>query len=323
MPKVTVIVPAYNAEPYLRECVDSIVNQSMQDIEIILINDGSTDGTGLILEEYKERYPFVKTIHQKNQGLYKARQNGLNLASGDYVGWVDADDYVDTAMFETLYTAAIQNDSELVYCDYSFFPKRGKFKQKWYRPYQGIRDTTFVELNSQPWNKIVKRELFQELEVSDKFETCFDEIYIKIMLMAKHPVSINKELYFYRMGQPTMSRSFQNVAHYERFIRASSALKKEMESWSIQDAYWKEYFEYREIYYMLQTMLIAANAKDKENFNRVKKELLSYPYPYRCNQHLKPIIDHNYGKLKSYVLRNLVPLNYSFTRIMCKAALGG
>ena len=92
MPKITVIVPAYNAEPFIEQCADSILNQTLKDIEIIFINDGSTDRTGEIIAGLIEDYPNARVIHQENKGLYKTREIGLSLAAGDYIGWVDADD---------------------------------------------------------------------------------------------------------------------------------------------------------------------------------------------------------------------------------------
>ena len=159
MPKVTIIVPAYNAEPYIEKCAISILHQTLDDIEIIFIDDGSTDNTGKILDDLTEKYNNARVIHQSNQGLYKSREIGLSLATGDYVGWIDADDYAETNMFEELYSAAIINDSELVICNYSWFPEKIATKEKWFREYYGKIDTHFIERNSQPWNKIVKREL--------------------------------------------------------------------------------------------------------------------------------------------------------------------
>ncbi len=211
MPNVTVIIPAYNAEPYIEQCANSILNQTLSDIEIIFINDGSTDQTGSILEKLTAEYQNARVIHQENKGLYKTREIGLSLATGDYIGWVDADDYVEEDMFEIMYRAAVENNSELVICDYSWFPEKIATKEKWFREYRGKVDTTFIERNSQPWNKIVKRELMERLHVGSYFVSCFDEIYIRILIEAKNPFTLNQELYHYRVGYGTMSSSYTNV----------------------------------------------------------------------------------------------------------------
>lgn len=121
MPKVTIIVPAYNAEKYLKECLDSVVSQTLDDIEVLLINDGSTDATETIFNDYAKRYSFIKVVHQQNCGIFLTRAKAIRMAKGDYIGWVDADDFVESDMFETLYRIANQDGSDLVYCDYSFF----------------------------------------------------------------------------------------------------------------------------------------------------------------------------------------------------------
>ena len=94
MPKVSVIIPVYNVEKYLRECLDSVVNQTIKDIEIICVNDGSTDGSLDILNEYCSNDDRFVIINQENQGLSVARNNGLNSASGDYIAFIDSDDYL-------------------------------------------------------------------------------------------------------------------------------------------------------------------------------------------------------------------------------------
>ena len=107
-----------------------------------------------------------------NKGLYKTREIGLAKATGEYVGWCDADDFVEPQMYERLYQAAETHHSEMSYCDYSWFPEKIKTKEKWFREYQGKADVNFVERNSQPWNKIVKRELLERLEVGKYFVSC-------------------------------------------------------------------------------------------------------------------------------------------------------
>lgn len=200
MKKVSVIIPAYNAEPYIEQCVNSVLYQTLEDIEIIFINDGSTDRTGEVLEQLVVGHPNARVIHQENKGLYRTREIGLSLATGDYVGWIDADDFVEPQMYEVLYNTAIEHDSELVICDYSWIPRKTRTKEKWFREYKGTVDVSFIEQNSQVWNKIVKRELLNRLGVGPLFISCFDEIYIRVLMEAKNPVNIKQPLYNYRVG---------------------------------------------------------------------------------------------------------------------------
>ncbi|OAS17212.1 glycosyltransferase family 2 protein [Paenibacillus oryzisoli] len=112
--KVSVIIPVYNAEKYLVPCIESLISQTLEECEFIFINDGSQDGSAGIIESFAKLDSRIKLIHQNNQGVSMARNHGLRLASGEYVGFVDADDYVEKDMFETLYWTAKEEDYDVV-----------------------------------------------------------------------------------------------------------------------------------------------------------------------------------------------------------------
>ena len=320
MPKVTVIIPAYNAEPYIEQCANSVLNQTLEDIEVIFIDDGSKDKTGQILDRLIAGHDNARVIHQENKGLYQSREIGLSIATGDFIGWIDADDYPELNMFEVLYHAAIEHDSELVICDYSWFPKKTATKEKWFREYKGTVDTTFVERNSQPWNKIVKRELMERLGVGSLFVLCFDDIYIRLLMEAKNPVTITQPLYNYRVGGGSMSSSYTNVAHYRRFVIASEELRKVMRS-VVKDAYWRDYFDYRVAYYLLMTMIVAANSGEKKAYEQNRRELLAIKPKYNKNQHFWRILKENYGSLKAAVIGGVIPMNYTIARQACRVGI--
>ena len=117
MPKVSVIVPVYNAEKYLQECVESVLGQTLSDIELILVDDGSTDGSPALCDQYAAKDVRVRVIHQKNAGAAAARNHGLGIAQGEYVAFVDSDDWIDADMYERMVAAAETNEIELVICD--------------------------------------------------------------------------------------------------------------------------------------------------------------------------------------------------------------
>lgn len=116
MVKVSVIVPIYNAEKYLEQCLDSIVNQTLKDIEIILIDDGSTDGSAEICKNYLSD-SRITYYHKENEGLAAARADGISRASGEYIGFVDSDDWIKPDMYEKMYNATKSNDSDIVFCN--------------------------------------------------------------------------------------------------------------------------------------------------------------------------------------------------------------
>lgn len=117
MPAVSVIVPVYNSERYLQRCVDSILGQTLHDIELILIDDGSIDGSGELCDAYADKDSRVRTVHKENGGAASARNKGIAIARGDYVGFVDSDDYIEPDMYGQMYGEALQNGAQLILCD--------------------------------------------------------------------------------------------------------------------------------------------------------------------------------------------------------------
>ena len=121
MPKVSVIIPVYNVESYLRNCLDSVVNQTLQDIEIICVDDGSPDNCGVILDEYAQRDNRVKVIHQENKGLSGARRVGMEIATGDYVAHIDSDDFIEKNYLYALYTSAKKYTADISVAPMKFY----------------------------------------------------------------------------------------------------------------------------------------------------------------------------------------------------------
>ncbi|MDO3659725.1 glycosyltransferase [Bacillus sp. C28GYM-DRY-1] len=118
IPLVSIIVPMYNVEPFIKECIDSLRRQTLSDIEIILVNDGSPDRSGEIAEDYAKRDSRIRVIHQANGGLSSARNAGIKAARGTYIGFVDGDDYVSSAMFQRLIEEAEQNRLDIAGCGF-------------------------------------------------------------------------------------------------------------------------------------------------------------------------------------------------------------
>ena len=128
-PLVSIIVPIYNVEKYIHQCIESLLSQSLQNIEIILVDDGSPDNCPAICDVYALKDKRVKVIHKTNGGLSSARNAGIHLASGDYIGFVDSDDYVDSNMFEQMSKSAEDNNVDFVMCDYLRVNDQNTFKK--------------------------------------------------------------------------------------------------------------------------------------------------------------------------------------------------
>ena len=117
MPKLSVIVPVYNTEKYLRECIDSILAQTFTDFELILVDDGSTDSSGAICDEYAGKDPRIQVIHQENGGVTRARKAAMRVAKGSWVSFIDSDDWIDSAMFDTMLEKSSTSEAQIVICD--------------------------------------------------------------------------------------------------------------------------------------------------------------------------------------------------------------
>lgn len=171
MIKVSVIVPVYNIEAYVARCLDSLMQQDLKEIEIIVVNDGSTDNSPEICKSYAKKYPNIKYISQHNQGLSAARNTGIDAAKGEYIGFVDGDDFVKKEMFSTLYNNAIENDVSISCCGYEEYYDNGETYapiasgiRKKYKRYEAL-DLFLVDryFGVLAWNKIYKRELFRNI----------------------------------------------------------------------------------------------------------------------------------------------------------------
>ena len=169
MAKVSIIVPVYNVEKYLRKCLDSLINQTLKDIEIICINDGSTDKSLEILEEYKNRDSRIILLNQENSGQSIARNNGIKKATGEYIGFVDPDDWIDLDYYEKLYNAASTNDTDIAVG--GIIRVTGIKKKKFLNfEKETITDNTNLKFElcdvpekSYVWNKIYKTEKLKEI----------------------------------------------------------------------------------------------------------------------------------------------------------------
>ena len=168
--KISVIVPVYNVENYLAKCLDSLVNQTLEQIEIIVVNDGSTDDSDRIIQEYAQEFPDkIKSFNKENGGLSDARNFGIDRASGDYFGFVDSDDYVTETMFEEMLNLALKHDAEMVICNIQKVDEHGKVTQKLTQipnmPEKIDLESNFSvfsDLSYFACNKLFKKELFAE-----------------------------------------------------------------------------------------------------------------------------------------------------------------
>jgi len=204
---ISVVIPVYKVEQYLSECVDSILNQTYDALEIILVDDGSPDSCGKICDEYAKRDSRIKVIHKENGGLSDARNAGIDIASGDYITFVDSDDYIAKDMIEKLYSALIKNNADVSLCArYCFgdkietfiFPEKNECivlgeKNK----YESL---DFILHNCwEAWSKLFKINLFKEFRYPKGVLYEDFSLTPKIFFYVSRSVFIPEGLYYYRI----------------------------------------------------------------------------------------------------------------------------
>ena len=167
MPKVSVVTPTYNRANYIKKCIDSILNQSLTDIEFILVDDGSTDNTESIVKEYND--PRLKYIKRENHGIGSSRNYGIDISTGEYILFVDSDDYIDLKALEKMYNKAILDDLDIVVTDYYNAYLNGTIEEIHMDSFHNTKlidnPSILLKINLGPCNKLFKRELFNNKEL--------------------------------------------------------------------------------------------------------------------------------------------------------------
>lgn len=205
---ISVIVPIYNVEEYLDKCIQSIRKQTYKNLEIILVDDGSTDQCSLLCDNYAKEDDRIKVIHKKNGGLSDARNAGLQIAAGEYVGFVDSDDYIHPRMYELLYEACINNEVEVAMCRFQIFEENAvelqydECKAKCFTREEilsaYINENTNELITPSVWSKLFKRECIKELSFPVG-KLCEDIVYTtKAFYNSDKVAYLDAELYYYR-----------------------------------------------------------------------------------------------------------------------------
>ena len=228
---ISIIIPVYNSEKYLKKCLDSVINQSYKDIEIILINDGSSDSSGKICDEYSINDNRIVVIHKKNEGVSEARNKGLDIANGEYIGFVDSDDWIHKDMYLNLVSAMRRFDADIAECrrikvtsDYTDGKSIDNINYLLLTNVEASEDLfTYNSRNLVSlWNKLYKKELFNGLEFKafiheDNFVT------YKLYYKANRIIYLDSTMYYYNNNLNSLTNAKYNInrlAGMRAFIEA-------------------------------------------------------------------------------------------------------
>ena len=173
MPKVSIVVPVYNVEKFLPECLDSIINQTLKDIEVICVNDGSTDSSLDILNSYAQKDSRIIVINKSNSGYGNTMNMGINAAAGEYIGIIESDDFADKHMFDDLYKLAKDNDADIAKSNWYLYWGKHKFSRKnnnissakTFKIINSKQDKDLLRLNPSVWSAIYKREFLNKFNI--------------------------------------------------------------------------------------------------------------------------------------------------------------
>lgn len=274
MMKVSVIVPVYNTEKYLRRCLDSLVNQTIEDIEIIVINDCSPDNSKEILKEYKKKYKDkIKVFHNKtNKGIGYNRNYGIKKATGEYIGFVDSDDWVNETMYDKLYKKAKEDSLDLVLCNFhKMLEKENDLEEIASSEISYFKNTNLkqtpnllLDVELAPWNKLYKKELIKEITFPEnlKYE---DTIFVlKAMARSKKIGMVDEKLNYYLVRSKSET-TVMNKKVYD-ILKVSKMMIDELKSHDYYNDV-KDYVEAMTIRNLFRYTLQQRYQKDKKLAN--------------------------------------------------------
>lgn len=272
MALISIVVPIYKVEKYLNRCIDSILNQTINNFELILVNDGSTDGCGKICDEYSRKDNRIKVIHKENGGLSDARNTGIKAAKGKYIGFIDSDDYIEADMYEILYNDIQSNNADISVCGYYTDYLNANIRNY-------INNEKFIlnkeealgmidKISPGAWNKLYKREIFEDIEYP--VGKLNEDVFIIINILEK----CNKIVFDTRPKYHYIQRasSITKATFDERKWHCVDAWKKNLEIIKEKYPNQQEVFEYKHIgsyLHLLDTLILMPNYKQSKDYKQV------------------------------------------------------
>lgn len=290
MKKVSIIVPFYNVEEYIERSIKSLVEQSLKDIEIILVNDGSKDGSEEIAINFQKQYPDkIKYLQKENGGLSDARNFALPYATGEYIAFLDSDDYVEEEMYEEMYKTAKMDKADIVECDFLWEYPEETIESKG-RNYKNRKD---MLLNARvvAWNKLIKRELIEKTGIKFPVGLRYEDVEFFYKLIPYiNSISIVKKPFIHYV-QRENSISNTQTAKTAEIIEILDRVIEYYKEKNIYENY-KEELEYNYARYLLCSsmlrMIMIENKEEREKMTNYAWEKLNKTFPkWKENKYLK------------------------------------
>lgn len=305
---ISVIVPVYKVEIYLHRCVDSILGQTYSNLEVILVDDGSPDNCGAICDEYQKKDDRVKVIHKINSGLSDARNLGISEAKGDYLAFVDSDDFINERYIETLYSMCVENNAQISQCGFTKISDRNidrktkqvsRYEVKTYDSL-GILRKLYAPQNIEidvAWNKLYRRELFGKIifpkgRIYEDFATTY-----RLFYKAEKIAVTEEPLYYYFMSDRSITRSGFYQKKFDFILTYEERLEffKVHSLWEIyRNTLYSYYFALIRFYYICRKNCRDLKDKKREFRNKIKKtyQELRKEKQFSFQSKLKIVIAH-------------------------------
>lgn len=296
--KVSIIIPVYNTEQYIERCIHSVLNQTYKNLEIICINDGSSDKSGEILDILKKKDSRIKVIHSEKKGVTYARNFALHIASGDYIGFVDSDDYIAEEMYELMVDALLTNHVDLVVCNYCF-DYSGKIKTAEnkknvplnpieisdFLPYMYERDT-YPGVASYLWNRLFRREVLineegiLNIEFCEEYGGVDDIVFVAEASMRCHKVLyLEKALYYYFQRENSITHDGRKQLETLHWIKAYEKILNLYDINHISKQV-MELIERMYVYRCGRTLELAFKYDDEDKVKILKNKIYRYLLTY-------------------------------------------
>lgn len=289
-PKISVIISVYNVEKYLRECLDSVLNQTLRSLEIICVNDGSTDNSLSILKEYQNHDSRIKIITKENHGLSSARNAGLNLASGKYVYFIDSDDYIECDALNELYDLAINKDLDMVL--FKLISFWDDSKERFISPYLemaflkglvGDNVFSFNDLGSRLYDLAVvvpgvlfKRDLISDLRFPEGLIFEDNVFFTEAVLKAKWIYFHDKHLYNYRMRNESITNSGSNFSDIIEIRNMVNDIAKKYD-------YFDSCLYSKKLYGIVSRFSQVSDENKKDFFTKIKEDFINHQEEYESS----------------------------------------
>lgn len=231
---VSVVIPVYNTSRFLHQCVDSLINQTLKDVEFIFVDDGSTDDSVEILEQYQKKDKRVKILRQENMYAGVARNNGMKQAAGKYIIFLDSDDYYDLTLLEKAFRCAEKNQAEIVFFNHYLFDNQtGMVRRLPFRMRRGVfsgemlRERAFLSFHTAPWNRFYLRSFLIKHNLEYQAIYLHNDVYFCLLsvALAKRIVCFNRRLVYHRVNNPESLQGRGTIA-YPYLIQCFTALKQ-------------------------------------------------------------------------------------------------